>query len=346
MKLSNRMNFVSSNVNILRLVAACFVILSHSFPLSTGQEDPLSAFSNGQVSFGGMAVAIFFFLSGFYVTKSLYRKNDVKEYMCKRCIRIFPQLWMVVFLSMFLLGPTISTYTLGEYFTHKTTYMYALNGILVPIHNLPGLFENNVYDATVNGPLWTMTVEFAAYIALAAILVVSKYVFKNEKLQKILHLIAFLTVFVAFVVLQTFVKNEFLITVVRPVVMFFVGVLYCDFAEKIKLNIPLAFVFLGVIIASCKMGILNYTMIVGLPYIVAVFTLGTRQIKAESKLLLISYEMYLFGWPIQQVIVQCFGGQMNPWLNCLITLPIDILLAYVLYNFVGKIEKRLRKKGM
>lgn len=346
MKLSDKMNCVSTNVNLLRFIAAFFVILSHSFHVASAQEDPLSVFCHGQTGFGGMAVAVLFFLSGFYVTKSLYRKNDVKDYLRKRCVRIFPQLWGVVFLSMFLLGPSFTTYSLGEYFSDASTYLYALNGLLVPVHNLPGVFGQNIYDATVNGPLWTLPVEFAAYIALAIVLIISKHILKNEKLQKELHIICLCVLLIMFVSLQVFIKSDFLITVMRPVVIFFVGVLYCDYAEKIKLNIPVAFIMVGVILISCKMGFLNYAMIICLPYVVATMTLGIKQIKLKSKIFLLSYEMYLFGWPIQQMVVDFFGGRMNPWMNCLFTLPIDILLAYTLYVFVEKIEKRQQKKGI
>lgn len=340
MKLSEKMNGISTNVNLLRFVAAVLVIFSHSFYVSASKEDPFSIFCNGQTNFGGIAVGALFFLSGFYVTKSLYKKNDVKEYMGKRCVRIFPQLWIVVLLSVLILGPVLTNLPLKAYFSDGSTYLYLLNGILLPVHNLPGVFEYNVYDATVNGPLWTMPVEFAAYCVIAVILVISKYIFKNEKLQKVFHVICICVLFVAFVVLDVFVKNDFLITVVRPLIIFFMGVLYCDYAEKIKLNIPVGMAMLAVIVTSCKLGFLNYALILCLPYVVVTLTLGTKQLKIDSKLMNISYEMYLLGWPIQQTVVHCFGGTMSPYLNCLITLPIDILLAFVVYVFIKKMEKK------
>ena len=347
MKLSEKINGTSTNINLIRFIAAIFVIFSHSFYVSASQEDPFSNYCNGQANFGGFAVAIFFFLSGFYVTKSLYRKNDLKEYLYKRCIRIFPQLWIVVLLSVFVLGPIFTTCSLSEYFTNGSTYLYLLNGVLLPIHNLPGVFGNNVYDATINGPLWTMPVEFSAYLAMAVVLIMSKYILKNEKLQKVFHIMCVCVLLAAFVVLDVFIKNDFLITVVRPLIIFFVGVLYCDYADKIKLNIPGAFLMIFFTGISCKIGLLNYALIICLPYILVTLTLGTKQVKINSKILVISYEMYLFGWPVQQIVVHYFGGTMNPYLNCLITLPIDIALAFVLYIFVEKMEKkryRMRKE--
>ena len=339
MRLSEKMNGISTNINLLRFVAAIVVVFSHSFYVAASKEDPFSVFCNQQTNFGGVAVAIFFFLSGFYVTKSLYKENDVKEYLSKRCYRIFPQLWIVIIVSVFVLGPIFTSHTLGEYFSSKDTYSYFFNGVLIPMHNLPGVFENNIYGATVNGPLWTLPVEFVAYCGLAIMLIISKYVLKNEKAQKILHVICTCVLLVFFIMLDVFIKNTFFITVLRPVVIFFVGVLYCDYSEKVKLNIPVAFFMIAIMVVTCKMGMLSYALIICLPYVIVTLMLGTRQVKVDSKILAISYEMYLWGWPIQQIVTNLRGGEMNPYLNWIIAMPITIVLAFVLYLFIEKLEK-------
>ena len=59
--LSEKLNMRSNNVDVIRFFAALLVIFCHSFYVAEAQEDPLSVFSNGQVNFGGIAVAVFFF---------------------------------------------------------------------------------------------------------------------------------------------------------------------------------------------------------------------------------------------------------------------------------------------
>lgn len=342
--LSEKMNGMSSNVNMLRFLAAMLVIFCHAFYVSASAEDPLSLFSKGQTNFGGFAVAIFFFLSGFYVTKSLYKTSTIKEFMWKRCVRIFPQLWTVVFVTVFVLGPLVTQSSLFEYFSNKSTYAYLLNGIFLPIHNLPGVFQANVYDTTVNGPLWTMPVEFVAYCAVAIVMFLCKYVFKKEKMQKLFHGICLVCLLAMFVGVSVVIKNDFLITVIRPLVIFFVGVIYCDYAEKIILNQWLAVISLFVLILGCRFDFLNYAMMVCLPYVIVTFMLGWKQTKWKFGIFMISYEMYLFGWPIQQYFVHLFGGQMNPYLNFALTLPIDIILAYLLYKGIEVVTRKVEKK--
>lgn len=334
MRLSEKANGISTNVNLLRFIVAIMVIFSHSFHVASSQKDPFSIFCNNQTTLGGVAVAILFFLSGFYVTKSLYKNNNVKDFMYKRCTRLFPQLWIVVVISIVVMGPLVTKYSLREYFGNYNTYLYLLNGILIPIHNLPGVFEGNIADKAVNGSLWTMPVEFAAYCLLAVVLIGSRKILKDEKTQKALHIICAIIGIVVFVVLDFGIKNDFLVSVLRPVIMFLVGTLYCDFADKIKLDIRLAIAMIPIMSISCKIEMLDYMLIFCLPYVVATLALGTKQIKSE--MFVISYEMYLLGWPIQQIVTHCFGGEMNPYLNFFITVPIDIILSVILYRCLEK----------
>ena len=63
----------SNNLNLVKFIAALFVIISHAYPLCKGAEynDILSDLSRNSIAFGSLAVAIFFMSSVFFVTKSL-----------------------------------------------------------------------------------------------------------------------------------------------------------------------------------------------------------------------------------------------------------------------------------
>ena len=59
----------------MKFIAAILVIFSHSFRISWNTINPLDTFTGGQISFGGVAVALFLFASGFYVSKGLFRRK-------------------------------------------------------------------------------------------------------------------------------------------------------------------------------------------------------------------------------------------------------------------------------
>ncbi len=109
---------------------------------------------------------MFFFSSGLLVSKSIEKSINLKQFLKKRCLKIFPPLIFTVIMTVFLLGPFFTNMSIIDYITDLATYKYLLNAILIPIHSLPGVFENNIYGNVINGALWTLPIEFICYIAL------------------------------------------------------------------------------------------------------------------------------------------------------------------------------------
>lgn len=345
--LKDKLAMQSTNINLLRFVCALLVIVCHSYAITSNKEDFFSVFNGGQCNLGGLAVAVFFFLSGLYVTKSLEHSHSLKEFLKKRCVRIFPQLWIVVLLSVFVMGPLITTVAKKDYFISVDTYKYLLNGILLPIHNLPGCFMNQPY-ATVNGSLWTMPVEFAAYIVLAVVAWISQRMLRRIPVQKknvIMHIAVFAALILIFIVVEILDKNGFLSTVIRPVILFFEGTLFFDFKDKIKLSKPAGGLCAVLMLLLCKTPVFSFGLIILLPYTIVTFGLDTKQIKLRSSIWKISYEMYLLGWPIQQIVFYSANGTMSPVRNAIYAGCLDIVCAWFLYMLVEKlISIRDRKK--
>ncbi len=346
MKLSDKLKLRSSNINLLRFVSACAVIICHSYAIAEGNEDFISRWFTGQTNLGGIAVAVFFFLSGLYVTGSLKKSGSNYSFMKKRCIRIFPQLWIVVVLSVCILGPVMTTVHPGEYFKNSMTVKYLLNMFLIPAHDLPGVFQNNAVS-TVNGSLWTMPVEFACYIVLvlAEIILNKAKQLTKKDFRGVLYLVGTVVLLLADAVLILVLKNGYLANVLRPVICFFIGALYNVYSNRIVLN-PLAGVIGCVILALCRPNPLyHFTVLLILPYAIVSICLGLPQIKHDFKIFAISYEMYLVGWPIQQVVAEVFHTT-TAYTNFLIAIPFDILLGWCVYWLTEKllsISKRKQK---
>jgi hypothetical protein len=91
------------NFDVLRLVAAGLVLVSHAFPLA-GRHEPLAPHTLGTVG-----VKIFFVISGFLVTKSWLSDPSFRHYIGKRARRIFPGLVCAVLLTALVLGPIFSS---------------------------------------------------------------------------------------------------------------------------------------------------------------------------------------------------------------------------------------------
>ena len=74
------------NFDLMRLIAALLVVVSHTFPLAG--EPPVRIW--GVEDLGALGVSIFFVISGYLVTASYVR--DPKSYLAKRILRIEPGL--------------------------------------------------------------------------------------------------------------------------------------------------------------------------------------------------------------------------------------------------------------
>ena len=322
-----------NNLNIMRFVAALMVILCHAYPLTLGKgnADFFDRFSQGSVSLGGLAVSLFFVVGGYLIAKSVVRVQNGKRYFKARVLRIFPSLLFVVLLSALVIGPFLSTLSAGEYYTSPQTWKYLLNGILIPVHELPGVFSQSVYDPTVNGPLWTLPVEFACYILCFLVYKLRLLTPKRFPFVLAAGLIGAAGGFLLF-------KNAgSLLGAIRPTLLFLIGMGYYVYRDYIWLNVWGA---IGAAIVSVPLfwaGLGDLALLIFFPYIVFYLAFGTKYKFSDfGKRGEFSYGIYLWGWPVQQLLCQVFGGTMNVWLNFLLASVIALILAVITYYCVEK----------
>src|SRR6185437_12264726 len=165
-----------NNFDFLRIFAALSIILFHSFGLlGRMKSDPLSIFTNGRINFSFIGLSIFFCISGYLIAKSAVKSPTVKNYLWKRFLRIQPLLIVLCLLTIFLLGPFFTRFTLKQYFSDIDTYTYFRNvfPFLGIQFTLPGLFHN-LRDNGVNGSLWTLIVEERLYLLMTIIFLYRK----------------------------------------------------------------------------------------------------------------------------------------------------------------------------
>ena len=118
--------------DLMRLIAALLVVVSHTFPLS-GQP-PLTIM--GVEDLGALGVSIFFVISGFLVSASYLR--DPKAYLLKRVLRIEPGLIAALAITVVALG-FMTTAPTADYAPRAAMYVLR-NALFIPTdHDLPGL---------------------------------------------------------------------------------------------------------------------------------------------------------------------------------------------------------------
>lgn len=320
-------------VQKVRVLAVFLVILSHSYPLTNGSKDILVRVTKGQMSWGNLAVQIFFFISGIYALKKLEKVKSPIKFLWEKLKRLFPALLIIVCFTVLILGPLVTTEKVSSYFSDKNTYKYFMNCIFVPTHNLPGVFVNNSYADVVNGSLWTLPLELLCCVGIA--LLYHMKIFDNKKK------LAFSSIFL----LMTWIAISHLVSGAIPhysihlnlCLMFYLGALVWSYKKYIPLSIC---IFIVCCIGVSVMSYLGYAragVLVFLPYIICcicfsfhVTTFNRILKRIENS----TYEMYLLAFPIQQIIVQVrVGGIMmmplaHTALACLITIPAAVFLNW------------------
>jgi peptidoglycan/LPS O-acetylase OafA/YrhL len=153
----------ANNFDALRLIAALMVLYSHQYPITA--TTPPNWMNVAMI--GGVAVMIFFVISGYLVTISWLAQPRLLPFLGKRVLRIWPALMVVVLLTILILGPSFTKLKLIDYWQNKTTWDYLRNILLQIRFNLPGVFTEQPLPNSVNGSLWTIPIEVNCYIALA-----------------------------------------------------------------------------------------------------------------------------------------------------------------------------------
>ncbi|WP_052296182.1 acyltransferase family protein [Treponema brennaborense] len=152
----------------LRFACCMIVIYEHAVMLT---ENPFPC-----LNLRGIAVKIFFILSGFWVTRSFLQSSTISTYALKRVRKIFPQYAATVILCAVLLFP-FSNLGMREYFLNADFFKYLAANLLTLnflCPTLPGVFGGMILDGSVNGSLWTIKVEIGFYIALPFIVFLIK----------------------------------------------------------------------------------------------------------------------------------------------------------------------------
>jgi peptidoglycan/LPS O-acetylase OafA/YrhL len=166
----------SNAIGALRLAFALLVVVSHSWPLGLGRADPLTVFSHGQTDAGAVAVAGFFVLSGFLVTRSA-RRTSLGRFAWHRALRILPAFWVCLLLMALVLGPVlwwVREDTLAGYASARpgplgfvtANWFTAMGqwGIGDLLTTTPyGRFKDL---SILNGSLWTLRYELFCYVVM------------------------------------------------------------------------------------------------------------------------------------------------------------------------------------
>jgi len=152
--------FSENNFDLVRLVAAGEVAVRHALHF-------LAPAALTDVVLGLLAlvpgVPVFFFLSGYLISRSLERSTSTRDYFRNRALRLFPALWACIgvslaflFLTGYLSTVAWSASRLGTWILCQATVLQFWNPE----------FLRKFGTGVVNGSLWSVSVEIQFYVVI------------------------------------------------------------------------------------------------------------------------------------------------------------------------------------
>ncbi|MCA1942396.1 MAG: acyltransferase [Yonghaparkia sp.] len=322
----------NNNFDAVRLAAALAVIVGHAWPLH-GIPDPPSI---AGIAIFHLGVYVFFSVSGYLIAQSWMRSTSPRAFLARRAARIFPALIVVVVISIALIGPLATDLPVREYFSSPTTWGYLQNLTLAATYELPGVFEGH-WRPVVNGSLWTLGPEFVCYLLLLALALIAARVAPGRSAPVT---IVALTV-VALALVSMSLAPGWLSGGARPVaeamVFFMIGavVALAGRAPVVSLGAPVAIIFwlIGYAVAPDTPIVWAWLF---LPVVViGLGRLSTPVLRRAGRFGDISYGMYLWGFPVQQLVIAWAPG-LSVAGSLSVALGVTMLLAFLSWHLVER----------
>lgn len=156
----------TNNYTLLSVLAVILVIVRHAGILIGPDADTAVL-----ADIPAIGLFILLAISGNNLGASWHRDPRLFRYTAMRLVRYLPGLYVVLLLTLCVLGPIMTDLGLHAYLTHPETGEYLNNFVLNPRFFLPGVFESNPESSAVNGSLWSLPAQLAVvfFVPLVAL---------------------------------------------------------------------------------------------------------------------------------------------------------------------------------
>ena len=327
-----------NNFDGLRIGLALIVVFAHLAALTA-----LPEFKWFEGFFdANFAVKGFFAISGFLVTQSYLTSQNVLDYADKRLRRIVPAYLTAVLLCL-VIGAFTTTLTLSDFFSAPETIKYVLaNAVFLNFlqSSLPGVFDSQPVSA-MNGALWTIKIEVMLYACVP----LAVYLFRrcgSGWATGLLFLLSVAWVYFFGTLYQGRLGEEIARQFPGQLSYFIVGAL---FAVNDKVRAQIKWIALASLLVLFAVDHPYARLVIDpLAYSAIVIYLSTAAVRCLKlgRYGDISYGIYLFHFPIIQLLIFTGWFKANPWIGLTMTFALTLAAAFLSWHCI---EKRLLKRS-
>lgn len=317
-----------NNFNLLRIAAASAVMVSHSWPMTLTRAVPEPLVKATGHSLGIASVAVFFAVSGYFITKSFDRRVLFADFAAARVARIYPGLIVALLLTAFALGPAMTSFSIGDYLSHRETWKYSFQNALL-VHQqfgLPGVFMTNPFVGVANASLWTLKYEVGCYAGV----VLAGYL-------GLLKPRLFPLVLVGAAAFATIVPSDEMALASRVALLcaaFALGAGAYVYRAWVPLSALLALALFAVAAVAHGTPVYPLCYAAALGYAALVFGFAELPwLRGYNRVGDYSYGVYIYAFPVGQAIGAMLPG-IGPWTLIALTFPVTLLLAIASWRWV------------
>lgn len=355
MKLAQVFNPRSNALNAWRLLLAAEVIVCHSWGV-TGRIPSLRSVNQLLLCVG---VDGFFAISGFLITASWLANPRARAYFTARALRILPGFYVCLIVTAFLLAPigvAIQGGSVTKLLSSGAPLEFVLENSAVALVKFDiGGTPGGVPVAGVwNGSLWSLIWEVLCYLIVAGIGVAGlanrRWVSPAILVLALIgaRLLPPLTSPEELTRQHVDVVVALLFLACRVAIMFSAGALLYQWRDKVPARWSLVAVSLAIVAAASLLP--DYRMVGAIPLAYAIIVSGAlihhKRFRLRTDL---SYGVYIYAFPIQQLLV--IGGLI--WLNPLVfavvstiaTLPLAAASWFLIENPARSLKHRVKRKS-
>lgn len=226
---------------------------------------------------------------------------------------------------------------------------------------LPATLSNVPCVNELNTSIWTIPLEFSCYLLLLCLGILGAF-----KLHKLIPLALFLLV-LTFNIMHYYIYMQYnagvfpdssLISYVpadkfedylnlEHLMLFFIsGSCFYYYRKYIPRSIYLVILSACLVIISAKwISVFELVQSVFGTYVLFYFIYSNRlRLHRFARYGDLSYGIYLFGWPIQQLVILYFGDRMTHVATLFVSLPIILAMSFVSWHWIEKPALSLKNK--